>query len=183
VPLDLGTIGRDARLLEEIGYHGMVVEETKDDPFVIMALAAQATGRLKLATSVAIAFPRSPTVMAMSAWTIQKLSKGRFTLGPKPAGARPYRAPVRRVVAPPAPGCVNTSRRCGRSGTPADRRAARRPGCITTSTTVPLFNPGATTPRYPIHLAAVNPSCAAWPARWPTVCASIRSERPPTSSR
>src|SRR5438876_1467555 len=81
VPLDLSSIGRTARLLEEIGYHGMVVEETKDDPFVIMALAAQATGRLKLATSVAIAFPRSPTVTAMSAWTLQKLSGGRFTLG------------------------------------------------------------------------------------------------------
>ena len=68
-------------LLEEIGYDGMVVEETKDDPFIIMALAAQATARLKLATSVAIAFPRSPTVTAMSAWTLQKLSRGRFTLG------------------------------------------------------------------------------------------------------
>jgi alkanesulfonate monooxygenase SsuD/methylene tetrahydromethanopterin reductase-like flavin-dependent oxidoreductase (luciferase family) len=74
VPLDLASIGRNARLLEEIGYDGMVVEETKDDPFIIMALAAEATSRLKLATSVAIAFPRSPTVTAMSAWTLQKLS-------------------------------------------------------------------------------------------------------------
>src|SRR5262245_58139892 len=75
VPLDLSTIGREARLLEEIGYHGLVVEETKDDPFVIMALAAQATNRLHLGTSVAIAFPRSPAVTAMSAWTLQKLSR------------------------------------------------------------------------------------------------------------
>ena len=35
----------NARLLEDVGYDGMVVEETKDDPFVIMALAAQATTR------------------------------------------------------------------------------------------------------------------------------------------
>ena len=40
IPLDLATVGRDARLLEEIGYEGLVVEETKDDPFVLMALAA-----------------------------------------------------------------------------------------------------------------------------------------------
>ena len=80
-PLDLSAIAADARLLEELGYTGLVVEETKDDPFVIMALAAQATTRLKLGTAVAIAFPRSPTVMALSAWTIQKLCKGRFTLG------------------------------------------------------------------------------------------------------
>ena len=54
VPLDLASIGRDARLLEEIGYEGLVVEETKDDPFVLMALAAQATQRLKIGTSVAM---------------------------------------------------------------------------------------------------------------------------------
>src|SRR5262245_21468743 len=80
-PLDLASVAGDARLLEEIGYHGLVVEETKDDPFVILALAAQATRTLKLGTSVAIAFPRSPVVTAMSAWTLQKLSRGRFTLG------------------------------------------------------------------------------------------------------
>src|ERR1700756_3496351 len=81
IPLDLASIGRDARLLEEVGYHGLVVEETKDDPFILMALAAQATMKLRIGTSVAIAFPRSPTVTAMSAWTLAKLSKGRFTLG------------------------------------------------------------------------------------------------------
>src|SRR6516162_8181440 len=81
MPLDLHSIAADARLLEEIGYDGLVVEETKHDPFVLLALAAQTTRTLKLGTSVAIAFPRSPTVTAMSAWTLQKLSRGRFTLG------------------------------------------------------------------------------------------------------
>src|SRR5215468_6563832 len=80
-PLDLSAIGRDARLLEEIGYDGLVDEETKDDPFVLLALAAEATTRLRLGTSVAIAFARSPAVTAMSAWTLQKLARGRFTLG------------------------------------------------------------------------------------------------------
>ena len=70
-PLDLSAIAADARLLEGLGYTGLVVEETKDDPFVIMALAAQATTRLKLGTAVAIAFPRSPTV-----W---RSAPGRFT--------------------------------------------------------------------------------------------------------
>ncbi len=80
-PLDIASVAADARLLERLGYTGLVVEETKDDPFVIMALAAQATTRLRLGTAVTLAFPRSPTVTALSAWTIQKLSKGRFTLG------------------------------------------------------------------------------------------------------
>src|SRR5512144_1771394 len=80
-PLDVRTIARDVQLIESLGYDGYVAEETKDDPFVILALAAQATSRLRLTTGVAIAFPRSPTVTALSAWTLQKLSNGRFTLG------------------------------------------------------------------------------------------------------
>ncbi len=88
-PLDIAAVAEDARRVELLGYDGLVVEDTKDDPFLVMALAAQATERLQLATSVAIAFPRSPTVTAMSAWTLQKLSQGRFTLGLEPEGG-PY---------------------------------------------------------------------------------------------
>ena len=80
-PADIARVGEGARLAEELGYDGVVTEETKDDPFIVMALAAQATSRVGLATAVAVAFPRSPTVTALSAWTLQKLSHGRFTLG------------------------------------------------------------------------------------------------------
>jgi probable F420-dependent oxidoreductase len=159
VPLDLQTVGSDARLLEEIGYDGLVVEETKDDPFVIMALAAQATRRLKLGTSVAIAFPRSPTVTALSAWTIQKLSGGRFTLGLgtqvkahierrygmtwSPAGPwmREYVRAVRAVWD------------CWQNGTPLDVRGTH----YNINLMVPLFDPGPIEhPAIPIHIAAVN---------------------------
>ena len=159
VPLDLGSIGRDARLLEEIGYGGLVVEETKDDPFVLMALAAQATRTLKLGTSVAIAFPRSPTVTALSAWTIQKLSRGRFTLGLGtqvkahverryglawlPAGPwmREYVAAVRAIW------------NCWQNGLPLDVKGEH----YTINLMVPLFNPGPIEhPDIPIHVAAVN---------------------------
>ena len=40
VALDLAAVAGDARLLEEIGYAGVVIEETKRDPYVVMALAA-----------------------------------------------------------------------------------------------------------------------------------------------
>ncbi len=63
----MATVAEKARLLEDIGYDGLVCEETKDDPFIVLALAAQATTRLHLTTGVAIAFPRSPTVTAMTA--------------------------------------------------------------------------------------------------------------------
>ena len=57
------------------------MEETKDDPFSILAVAAAHTKKNQLGTSVSIAFARSPYVTAMSAWTLQKLSHGRFELG------------------------------------------------------------------------------------------------------
>ncbi|MFO1163210.1 MAG: TIGR03617 family F420-dependent LLM class oxidoreductase [Reyranellaceae bacterium] len=159
IPLDLETVGGDARLLEEIGYDGLVVEETKDDPFVIMALAAQATATLKLGTSVAIAFPRSPAVTAMSAWTLQKLSRGRFTLG---LGTQ-VKAHIERrfgmAWSPAGPwmreyvGAVRAVWECWQNGTPL---AVRGPH-YKLDLMVPLFNPGPIEhPRIPIHLAAVN---------------------------
>lgn len=159
IPLDLATVGENARLLEEVGYDGIVVEETKDDPFVIMALAAQATTRLKLATSVAIAFPRSPAVTAMSAWTLQKLSRGRFTLG---LGTQ-VKAHIERryglAWSPAGPwmreyvGAVRAVWECWQNGTPL---AVRGPH-YNLDLMVPLFNPGPIEhPRIPIQLAAVN---------------------------
>src|SRR5215207_3097053 len=81
VPLDIRAFADGARLAEEVGLDAVLVEETKDDPFQLLALGASATSRIQLGTSVAIAFPRSPTVTALSAWSLQKLSGGRFTLG------------------------------------------------------------------------------------------------------
>ena len=138
----------------------MVVEETKDDPFVIMALAAEATARLKLATSVAIAFPRSPTVTAMSAWTLQKLSGGRFTLG---LGTQVKAHIERRFGLPWSPAgpwireYVNAVRAvwdCWQNGTKLDVKGPH----YNINLMVPLFNPGPIEhPRIPIQLAAVNP--------------------------
>lgn len=159
VPLDLATIGRDARLLEEIGYHGLVVEETKDDPFVLMALAAQATERLRIGTSVAMAFPRSPTVTAMSAWTLAKLSRGRFTLG---LGSQVRAHIERRYGLPWSPAgpwmreYVNAVRAVWahwQTGAPLDVKGEH----YTINLMVPLFNPGPIEhPDIPIHVAAVN---------------------------
>jgi probable F420-dependent oxidoreductase len=160
VPLDLSSIGRNAKLLEEIGYHGMVVEETKDDPFVIMALAAEATASLKLATSVAIAFPRSPTVTAMSAWTLQKLSRGRFALG---LGTQVKAHIERRFGMPASPAgpwireyvqAVRAVWDCWQNGTKLDVKGPH----YNINLMVPLFDPGPIEhSRIPIQLAAVNP--------------------------
>jgi alkanesulfonate monooxygenase SsuD/methylene tetrahydromethanopterin reductase-like flavin-dependent oxidoreductase (luciferase family) len=74
-------LARDAPLIEALGYDGFVAEVGKDDPYVVLGVAAQATSTLRLGTAVAMAFPRSPTITVMSARTLQKLSCRRFTLG------------------------------------------------------------------------------------------------------
>ena len=159
VPFDLHSIGENARLLEDIGYDGLVVEETKDDPFIVMALAAQATQKLKIGTSVAIAFPRSPTVTAMSAWTLQKLSRGRFTLG---LGTQVKAHIERRFGMPWTPAgpwmreyvhAVRAVWDHWQNGTPLDVKGPH----YNINLMVPLFNPGPIEhPHIPIQIAAVN---------------------------
>ncbi len=79
--LNYDSIGSDAQLVDRLGYYSLLMEETKDDPFQILSLAASQTSRVKLGTSVAIAFARSPFTLAQSAWTAHRISGGRFELG------------------------------------------------------------------------------------------------------
>lgn len=78
---DLLAVSEYARKLEAIGYDCLWTSETQHDPFLPLAIAASATSSLKLGTSIALAFPRSPMVIAYTAWDIQKASAGRFILG------------------------------------------------------------------------------------------------------
>ncbi|MFP6816454.1 MAG: TIGR03617 family F420-dependent LLM class oxidoreductase [Pseudomonadales bacterium] len=70
-----------ARKAEEAGFDCVTCGELGHDSMLTMALAATSTQRIGLQTSVTIAFPRSPMVLAMEAWDIHELSKGRFTIG------------------------------------------------------------------------------------------------------
>ncbi len=70
-----------ARNAEREGADIVTCGELAHDSMLVMALAASATERVELQTSVTIAFPRSPMVLAMEAWDIQHLSGGRFSLG------------------------------------------------------------------------------------------------------
>jgi probable F420-dependent oxidoreductase len=78
---DLNLVPEAARRLEEMGYDGVATQENRYGPFLPLAVAAVSTRRLQLATSVAIAFPRSPMVTASAAWDLQRASRGRFSLG------------------------------------------------------------------------------------------------------
>ena len=78
---DLSAVPAEAAWAESMGYDGVCSNETAHDPFLPLALAATSTSRVTLDTRVAIAFPRSPMVVAYTAWDLQELSKGRFRLG------------------------------------------------------------------------------------------------------
>ena len=78
--MPLAAIPSYAKRAECIGFAGLLVPEAVHDGFLTAALALQATTKLVVATSVALAFPRSPTVVAYAAWDLQSLSGGRFRL-------------------------------------------------------------------------------------------------------
>ena len=66
---------------ERLGFDGVVVTETNNDPFLPIALAATATTRVELGTGIALAFPRTPMEVAYTSWNLQELTSGRFVLG------------------------------------------------------------------------------------------------------
>ena len=78
---DLRKVAGSAQASEMAGYDGVTTAENKHDPFLPHAIAAVSTDRIELATSVAIAFPRSPMVVANACWDLQNASRGRFVLG------------------------------------------------------------------------------------------------------
>jgi probable F420-dependent oxidoreductase len=159
-PGDIRVIADDARRAEAFGYDGILTEETKDDPYIVMALAAQATSRVSLATAVAIAFPRSPTVTALSAWTLARLSGGRFVLG---LGSQVKGHIERRYgMRWSAPGpwlreyvqALRAIWDCWQNGTKLDFQGEH----YKLNLMVPLFAPPPIEhPQIPVELAAVNP--------------------------
>lgn len=78
---DLRDVPAAIRRIETDGYDGVVALENRHDPFLPLAVAAVTSTSLELATGVAIAFPRSPMVMANIGWDLQRASGGRFELG------------------------------------------------------------------------------------------------------
>lgn len=163
-PLHIGDFAAGARLAEEVGIDAVLVEETKDDPYQLLALGAAATSTIGIGTSVAMAFPRSPTITAMSAWSLQKLSGGRFVLG---LGSQ-VRGHIRRRFGmdwhAPAPWMrdyIQAMRAVWdtwQHGTPLDFESDH----YNLNLMVPLFNPGPIDhPHIPVHVAAIGPNMVA----------------------
>ena len=82
IPLDdWQAIAAAARRAESLGFGGVMAPEIQNDPFIPLAFAAAATERIRLGTAVAIAFPRSPMIVANIGYDLQRNSRGRFVLG------------------------------------------------------------------------------------------------------
>ena len=74
-------VGPTARDAEAAGFDALMTVELGHDVFAPLAFAALATERVELTPSIAVAFPRSPTVLASQAWDLEANSRGRFVLG------------------------------------------------------------------------------------------------------
>ncbi len=77
----LNTIPDTVRAMEAAGYDGVRTAEMNHDPFFPLLLAAEHSEKLELATSIAVAFARSPMNLANIGHDLNAYSKGRFTLG------------------------------------------------------------------------------------------------------
>lgn len=156
---DLRAVGEHARKAEAIGYGCLWTSETQHDPFLPLAVAAAATSSMKLGTSIAVAFPRSPMVLAYTAWDLQKASAGRFILG---LGSQVKAHNQRRFsVKFESPGpklrevvlALRAIWECWQNGTPLRFKGE----FYTFDLMTPFFNPGPIAhPKIPVFIAAVN---------------------------
>jgi len=81
---EIATAVAQAERAERLGWDGITFTDSQNligDPFVAVALAANATERLQFATGVTNAFTRHPAALANIAATVQETSGGRFVLG------------------------------------------------------------------------------------------------------
>jgi probable F420-dependent oxidoreductase len=82
VPLDnWRKVAEVTQRAEAAGFDGIMSAEIANDPFIPLAFAALASERIQIGTAIAVAFPRSPMVVANTCWDLHTQSKGRFVLG------------------------------------------------------------------------------------------------------
>ena len=79
--MGLEAVAAHARHVEALGFDGLFVPDAVHDGMLLACQALAATRRIRVATSVLVAFPRSPMNVALAAWDLQRMSGGRFELG------------------------------------------------------------------------------------------------------
>jgi len=156
---DPATVADYARKAEAIGYDCLWTSETQHDPFLPLVLAARPTSSIKLGTSIAVAFARSPMTIAYTAWDLQQASQGRFILG---LGSQ-VKAHIQRRFSmkfeSPGPKlreyvlALRAIWDCWQNGTPLRFEGE----FYNFSLMTPFFNPGPIAdPKIPTYIAGVN---------------------------
>ena len=79
--MSLRDVAAHAQRAERLGYTGLHVPEAVHDGLLMSLRALEHTTTLRVATSVLLAFPRSPMTTAYAAWDLAAFSGGRFELG------------------------------------------------------------------------------------------------------
>lgn len=78
---NLDSVAENIKVLEDLGFDGANTAEMNHDPFMPLVLAAANSEKIRLQTGIAVAFARSPMVLANLSHDLNAFSKGRFTLG------------------------------------------------------------------------------------------------------
>ncbi|MBI4634869.1 MAG: TIGR03617 family F420-dependent LLM class oxidoreductase [Candidatus Rokubacteria bacterium] len=156
---DLKSLPAYARKVEALGFDCLWSSETQHDPFLPLAVAASVTSRMKLGTAIAVAFPRSPMILAHIGWDIQKASDGRFILGlgSQVKGHNERRFSVKFESPGPRLREVVLALRaiwdCWQNGTKLNFKGQFYRFDLMT----PFFNPGPIEhPRIPVYISGVN---------------------------
>jgi probable F420-dependent oxidoreductase len=138
--LPLRDVAAHAQRAERLGYSGLHVPEAVHDGLLMALRALEHTTSLRVATSVLLAFPRSPMTTAIAAWDLAALSDVAWT-APVPR-LREYVGALRAIWS------------CWQDGTPLDFAGEHyRFGRMQ-----PFFNPGPIEhPAIQVALGAVGP--------------------------
>jgi len=78
---DLSQVQVAAQAAEALGFDTLWTSDTNHNPLFPLVLAAEHTDRIRVGTSIVVAFARSPMDLAYQAWDLARFSRGRFVLG------------------------------------------------------------------------------------------------------
>jgi probable F420-dependent oxidoreductase len=81
IPPELDATGEAAARAEELGFDGVFTPALGNDGILPHALVANGTETIEHGSRIALAFTRSPMVLAYMSWQLASFSKGRFVLG------------------------------------------------------------------------------------------------------
>lgn len=159
-PDSLAEVPALAQAAEALGFDAVWTSETQHDPFLPLAVLAGQTQRIRFGTSIAVAFARSPTVLAHTAWDLAKASAGRFILG-LGTQVRPHIERRFGMTWPDSPvGRMRETLQAIRAVWTAWQTGERlnyRGEHLKLGLMTPFFNPGPISdPAIPLYIAGVN---------------------------